>query len=140
MSVGYYKLVFERENDAGTVVADNHINLQQNMKFIKTEPDSDSEMYLKFSHNADELLDVKEENPIPITFPVKEIKTEVSCTYYHRCFCCLALGVTFSQFSYIATILEAKMSLLSYVAMHWAALVAVLLLRGWVALSYCHSL
>jgi hypothetical protein len=119
--------LYSGENDAGTVVADNHIIiLQQNMNFMKTEPDSDSEMYLKFSNNADELLDVKEENPIPITFPVMEIKTEVSCTYCHRCFCCLALGVTFSQFSYIAT--------------QWAVLVAVLLLRGWVALSYCHLL
>ncbi|PNF23999.1 hypothetical protein B7P43_G09293, partial [Cryptotermes secundus] len=50
---------------------------QVNMNFIKTERDSDSEMYLKYSHNADELLDVKEEkNPVPITFPVMKVKIE----------------------------------------------------------------
>lgn len=62
--------------------------LQQNMNSIKTEPDSDSEMYLKYSHNADELLDVKEEeNPVPITFPVMKVKIEVSCVYVLVCQC-----------------------------------------------------
>jgi hypothetical protein len=52
------------------------------MNFIKTEPDSDSEMYLKYSDNVDELLDIKEEeNPIAITFPVMEVKIEVSCVH-----------------------------------------------------------
>lgn len=56
--------------------------LQENMNFMKTEPDSDSENYLKYSQNEDELLDVKEEeNPVPITFPVMEAKIEVSCVY-----------------------------------------------------------
>jgi hypothetical protein len=56
--------------------------LQQNMNSVKTEPDSDSEMYLEYSHNANELIDVKEEgDPVPIKFSVMEVKIEVSCVF-----------------------------------------------------------
>jgi hypothetical protein len=49
---------------------------------MKAEPDSESEMYLIYSDNADDLLDMKEEeDPLAITFPVMEDKIEVSCVH-----------------------------------------------------------
>lgn len=52
------------------------------MSFMKMDPGADSGTYLKYSHNINELPDIKKEeelNPLLITFPVMKVEVKVSC-------------------------------------------------------------
>lgn len=49
------------------------------MSLMKMDPGADSETYLTYSHNINELPDIKEEAPLMITFPVIKGEDKVSC-------------------------------------------------------------
>jgi len=51
------------------------------MSFMKMDPGADSGTYLEYSHNINELPDIKEEeqNPLLLTFPVMKVEVKVSC-------------------------------------------------------------
>jgi hypothetical protein len=52
------------------------------MSLMKMDPGADSETYLTYSHNINELPDIKEEKeeaPLMITFPVIKGEDKVSC-------------------------------------------------------------
>jgi hypothetical protein len=61
----------------------NVMIVQHCMSFMKMDPGADSGTYLEYSHNINELPDVKEEkeeqNPLLITFPVMKVEVKVSC-------------------------------------------------------------
>jgi hypothetical protein len=47
---------------------------------MKMDPGADCGTYLIYSHNTNELPDIKEEqNPLLITFPVMKVEVKVSC-------------------------------------------------------------
>jgi hypothetical protein len=60
--------------------------LQVIMDFIKSEPNSDCEACLKFSHSENEMVDVKEEgDPLLIMFLVVKPGNKVMlCFIFHR--------------------------------------------------------
>jgi hypothetical protein len=52
------------------------------MSFMKMDPGADSGTCLTYSHNINELPDIKEEEqeaPLLITFPVMKVEVKVSC-------------------------------------------------------------
>ena len=59
----------------------NVMIMQLSMSFMKMNPAADSGTYLKYSHNINELYDIKEEeqDPVLITFPVMKVEVQVSC-------------------------------------------------------------
>lgn len=64
--------------DSSVMIYGNTVTLQLTVDFIKSEPDSDSEVYLT-SHNENGMIEVKEEeDPLLIRFPVTQDENEVS--------------------------------------------------------------
>jgi len=63
-------------------VSDMNVMIVQHcMSFMKMDPGADSGTYLEYSHNINELPDIKEEeqNPLLLTFPVMKVEVKVSC-------------------------------------------------------------
>lgn len=82
---------------SGAIIDSIILMLQVIMDFIKSEPNSDCETCLRFSHSNNEMADVKEEgDPIAITFPIVKPENKVMLCFIfhgdmHECLMSLAL-------------------------------------------------